>query len=402
MESRCDGGKWRGLRDLLRGLPHVVVRREMKGAVPSRSEEGFRLKRCSMAGCLVLIAGAATVRAEVVSLSPAKDNTLYESPIGDLSNGSGSHVFTGRTVQIFGSRRRALIAFDLIGIVPPESTLNRVTLRLYMSRSLTAEPITNTLHRVLSDWGEGDSVAPGLEGAGGPARPDDATWLHAFFPVVFWTTAGGDSLSTASAATPVFGVGEYVWSTDQMLDDLQFWLDDPSRNFGWLVKGDESTSGTARRFDSLQHSSESRRPELIIDFTPPPEFACCLPSGACEVLFETQCTNAGGNSLPQATECEGDGDADGVDAACGDDCPQDQEKVEPGLCGCGLDDEADEDGDQVPDCIDRCPGADDHLFAPECEGDIPAISTWGAFILALLILVVSKVRFGLRSRPAGG
>ena len=96
-----------------------------------------------------------------------------------------------------------------------------------------------------------------------------------------------------------------------------------------------------------------------------------------------------------------DSDGDGV-PDCLDGCPQDPDKLERGVCGCGLDDEADEDGDQIPDCVDLCADADDNLFAPECEGAIPAVSTWGAFILTLLLLVVSKVRFGLRSRSSVG
>lgn len=38
---------------------------------------------------------------------------------------------------------------------------------------------------------------------------------------------------------------------------------------------------------------------------------------------------------------------------CNDDCRFDRNKVTPGLCGCG-EDERDGDGDGVPDCVDTC------------------------------------------------
>lgn len=48
----------------------------------------------------------------------------------------------------------------------------------------------------------------------------------------------------------------------------------------------------------------------------------------------------------------GDFDGDGV-LDCFDECWQDPEKVEPGLCDCGTPDD-DTDGDLIPDCMDEC------------------------------------------------
>ena len=38
-----------------------------------------------------------------------------------------------------------------------------------------------------------------------------------------------------------------------------------------------------------------------------------------------------------------------------DNCPYDPIKIEPGICGCGVADDIDSDGDGVPDCVDNCP-----------------------------------------------
>jgi hypothetical protein len=48
-----------------------------------------------------------------------------------------------------------------------------------------------------------------------------------------------------------------------------------------------------------------------------------------------------------------DGDGDGVGDAC-DGCPTDPDKIDPGICGCGVAD-TDTDGDGTPDCNDGCP-----------------------------------------------
>ena len=48
-----------------------------------------------------------------------------------------------------------------------------------------------------------------------------------------------------------------------------------------------------------------------------------------------------------------DSDGDGV-ADCNDLCPNDPNKIEPGICGCGVSD-TDFDGDGTPNCIDGCP-----------------------------------------------
>jgi len=104
-----------------------------------------------------------------------------------------------------------------------------------------------------------------------------------------------------------------------------------------------------------------------------------------------------GNGIPD--ECDPDSDGDGRIDAC-DGCPADPNKVEPGLCGCGLSDTADADGDGTSDCVDVCPGVDDAVFAPDCAAAIPALAEWGLVILALLLLTGGKICFGHRS-PRG-
>ena len=58
---------------------------------------------------------------------------------------------------------------------------------------------------------------------------------------------------------------------------------------------------------------------------------------------------AEGDCTPDSPDSDADGTPD-----CDDGCPDDPEKVDVGLCGCGLSD-VDTDLDGVPDCTDGCP-----------------------------------------------
>ena len=186
---------------------------------------------------------------------------------------------------------------------------------------------------------------------------------------------------------------------------------------------------------------------------------CAAIPGACYVSTECDCILASGTYLGDGTACEGDVDGDGIDGECGDlcpldpdtdgdgfddcvdncpgvpnpgqedgdgdtvgdvcdncpavsnpgqadadsdgygdacdNCPDDPDKVEPGICGCGVADAGDSDDDGVLDCVDVCPGADDAIIGP-CPGAIPTVSEWGLVALALLLLAVGKVYFGRR------
>jgi hypothetical protein len=204
--------------------------------------------------------------AQLANINPIKDNTLYQyvPADGDRSNALGNHFFAGETGM--GELRRGVLAFDIAGSVTAGSTILGVTLSLNVSRTGLDDARNIELHKMLADWGEGTSVAPGEEGEGAPATTNDATWRHRFFDTIFWTTEGGDFSVTASASQSVGPVGVYMWSSSQMRADVQSWLDDPASNFGWLVLGDESEILTAKRFDTRESASP---PVLTIQFRPP-------------------------------------------------------------------------------------------------------------------------------------
>jgi hypothetical protein len=227
----------------------------------------MQLVVCVFLLCLLPGVQENTILAQTqVSIGASKDNTLYESPSGDLSNGAGQHFFVGRTT--LGLLRRALVAFDVGRSIPSGSQITNVTLTLNMSQTSSGAD-TIGLHRVLADWGEGTSAALGNEGGGAPATTNDATWIHRFFNTSLWTTSGADYASTASDSLSVSVLGSYTWgSTTAMVSDVQQWFDNPSSNFGWMLVGQETAPHLTKRFDSKELVDSTLRPTLTVTYTP--------------------------------------------------------------------------------------------------------------------------------------
>jgi len=226
--------------------------------------------------CCAIVAGAALVVASsahaqtTIQLNPSKDNSLYESQ-DPLSNGAGSRLFAGRTLQGADEIRRALLAFDIASAVPAGSTITGATLTLTVVQVIDSEARDHTLHRVQQDWGEAGSVAPRGQGGGAPAEDGDATWRDAIHPGTPWTNAGGDFDSAALATASVDGLGPASWASPDLTSQIQDWLDNPGTNFGLLVLGDETVSGSARAFGSREGGASA--PILEITYIPAPGVA---------------------------------------------------------------------------------------------------------------------------------
>ncbi|MHC4975660.1 MAG: multicopper oxidase domain-containing protein [Planctomycetota bacterium] len=263
------------------------------------------LARKHLTGALALsgvIACTNLASAVTVDLAAAKDVTLYENASGDTANGSGSRIFVGNTNDSL--IRRGLIHFNVNSFIPANSTINSVTLTLYVSRT-EAGPETVTLHRVTSDWGEGASNASGQEGAGDSAELNDATWIYTFYDTALWSSPGGDFIGTASASQSVAGPGVYVsWTGAGLVADVQDWVDGNAFDYGWMLIGNESVSKTAKRFETHEANNSSQHPVLTIDYTPPVATgACCLPDGSCtDVTFGT-CSSLGGTYHGDGVSC---------------------------------------------------------------------------------------------------
>lgn len=265
---------------------------------------GLLMRTLPLAVCvtLLLLLNTAAV-ADMVDLPAAQDNTIYQE--GDLSNGAGNHFFAGKTNRAPVWLRRALIQFNIAGNIPAGVTVDSVQLTLNVSRTEQAGNTIVALHRISRSWGEGSSKASGQEGGGAPAETGDATWQHTFFASGSWDIEGGD-FNAAPSATKTVGSNEGLqsWGTSSaMVADVQQWLDQPESNFGWILIGNESQSGTSKRFDSRENLT-SFVPNLQITFTLPPATGSCCTGFECQVVTEAECSGLSGSYHGDGTTCD--------------------------------------------------------------------------------------------------
>lgn len=208
---------------------------------------------------------------DVASLTPVKDNSIFLSdPLA--SNGMGPGIFCGRTSARVNVTHRGLMKFDVAAAgIPTGSTINAVTLTMRLvSVAPFGGPVDCSIHRVLADWGEGESVAFG--GSGAEPTTGDATWQHTFFPDQFWSTPGGDFEPAPLDTQPTSMVmTSIVWGpTPALIAAVEGWLASPGTNHGLMLRGNEASNDTARQFASREYEFEPAfRPTLVIDFTPP-------------------------------------------------------------------------------------------------------------------------------------
>lgn len=231
----------------------------------------FNFQFLALTGLLMFFSVAANATNGSVYATDSIDNTIYYN--GDntaksdtLSNGSGGSFVAG-CIATSGYYRRALIKFSM-PTLPSGYTVDSVTLKLYAAKNAqnNAAPRSFSIYRVTSPWGEGGSIAS-APGSGTAAQTGDATWVRTFYNAVSWTTPGGDFSSTLSAQCDTFTTASkfvyfYSSSYSQMKADVESWLSSPSANYGWIIRGNETTTLQATEFSSIQASKN--KPQLTI------------------------------------------------------------------------------------------------------------------------------------------
>jgi len=213
-----------------------------------------------------LLTAASTAQSSVNILASA-DNTLYETIFGDASNGAGSGLFVGS--NSFGSIRRALLKFNVGAVVPAGSRILTARLTMTVTQTTVALPMPLNGHRVTSSWGEGTSL--------------------------------GDFVATPSwtASMPISGSFTSALSR-QAATDVQSWLDNPSGNFGWLLRmPSETLASTAHRLNSRE--ATSNKPTLVVTYLAPGQLGSygtgCPTGGNNTATAAYSGSSAGGSTL---------------------------------------------------------------------------------------------------------
>lgn len=213
--------------------------------------------------------------ADTAVLHPSADATLLQ--VNPNNSSGGAEFFNAGTTQNY-MRNRALLQFDVAAALPPGAQIIGASLRVEVVRSPRDgfEVALFGLHPMMRSWGEGSAIPTDNGGGlGAPAMPGDATWLERFASSDPWAAPGGaagiDYAPSVSSSTLVYGTGAYEFEgTQEMVRDVQSWLNNPNANYGWmLITEAEEMNFTARRFASREDFSGG--PSLIIEYDIVPE-----------------------------------------------------------------------------------------------------------------------------------
>ncbi|MBX3329709.1 MAG: VPLPA-CTERM sorting domain-containing protein [Nitrospira sp.] len=265
--------------------------------------------------CAALFGAASLVQpiaswAVPISLQAGRDATIFENAFlsggngATNSNGAGPGMFAGSNSN--QSPRRGLLSFD-VSAIPTGSTITSAQVQLTVGQIAGSggsgsggDQITRTidLFKLNTDWGQGTTGSTatmiGGTGQGFPGNPGDATWTDNKLGQSQWTTPGalGNTDGVASASTQIQGglpVGgaqnqTFTWgSTPQLVADVQSWVNNPSINFGWLIKNVDEVDNPAtpsvnegfqtfRAFYTKEAEAQGlgTGPRLLLEYTPTP------------------------------------------------------------------------------------------------------------------------------------
>ena len=212
--------------------------------------------------------GIASPAAQTISVPADRDATLVESPDGALANGAGPTLFAGRTNQSPGGVRRALLHFTLPPLPSAGEGGGTVAGAALVLHVVPGNPGPREIraYAVVADWTEGASSSGG--GIGAPAQPGDVTWLHTRYPTDFWPTNGGLFDGHGVASVIVDAEGTYRLEGPTLTALVTAWLQEPSRNFGILLVGDETVRQTSKAIGSREASDPALQPTLEIRVRP--------------------------------------------------------------------------------------------------------------------------------------
>jgi hypothetical protein len=243
----------------------------------------------SLALAVGALAAVPVARAESVTCYAVKDNSIFQN--NDKANGVGVWIAAGQNNS--SQIQRGLIEFDLAAI-PAAARLSAVTLNLYVVDVPKTDKAKQRSFRLQAlqgidtpSWGEGASDAKDV-GQGVDAKPGDATWFYKQYDTVPWPSGREGALAAGPLGDPVGVVPGNItpeptnttpyqvsWkktlATDQLVKDVQAWVDGSVVNSGWVLVGEEgpgdALKGSKRQFASRE--AGAYQPSLLVEYRVP-------------------------------------------------------------------------------------------------------------------------------------
>lgn len=209
---------------------------------------------------LVSLGGIQTAQALLTSLVPLADTYMRDGTASDLNFGDDTVILAGVSKVSNRPQNRGLLEFDFADI-PTNATITNVTLNTVIFRE-NVGPVDCHLNRVLEEWDEHQTTWNN--------RLDSTPW-H-----LGGCEGGTDYVSTPSVTAEI---DDGVFSSTEMIGDVQLWLNSPAMNFGWILiadgdlDGDDDSVmdrlGTGKEVNSRESGYP---PTLTVEYTlsPPP------------------------------------------------------------------------------------------------------------------------------------
>ncbi len=233
---------------------------------------------------LVLLLYSASVWAQGGGVQSArvpvsKDAVIYgEDQIDETTRGNGRGQFLHIGNFQFGVYRRALVDFNFDGIVPPGSTI--LSAQFVVTPSAVTATSGMLIYRVGSRWAPGTSapVTPEDGYFGRPAETGDPTWFFRVYTAdnparrQSWQQPGGDFVPDQPLVADLGSTqgDTVVYTSEQLLADVQSMIARPDQHFGWILLSDEGNISTGiYQFPSTDNEDETVRPYLDITFSAP-------------------------------------------------------------------------------------------------------------------------------------
>jgi hypothetical protein len=221
---------------------------------------------------LAAVFAATAIDAATIIIPCSADTTITSAnPYANL--GGKTNIPVG--VSSTGYKSRGLFQFDLTNI-PSNATIVAAVVNLPVS-SVPSDgvPSTYELHRMYSQWTEGNKIGGDY---GGTADPGEATWMMR--TVQPWITPGGyagrggfgtaDYLTFTTATATVTNTGVAQFTSELLVAEVANFVSGGVPNNGWmLLEGYEYNNKTEKRFATREDPANT--PTLVVTYTYPGE-----------------------------------------------------------------------------------------------------------------------------------
>ncbi|MEB2280169.1 DNRLRE domain-containing protein [Lysinibacillus xylanilyticus] len=185
--------------------------------------------------------------------SATMEDTTIRSANPTQTGGNDFELGVGTAVG--GNTVRSLLKFDL-SAVPSSTTILSTDLNLWFSSTNNNSPIDISLHKLTSPWEE-----------------NQASWNNAkTTPYTAWKTAGGDFLNdklrtVKDISVPPASIADAMVNWKVPLDVVQGWINNPTTNYGFMLKSDNETTQIYKKFASSEQSTLNKyKPQLVVTY----------------------------------------------------------------------------------------------------------------------------------------